>query len=381
MAIPNVNVPLSGERFFITYQLTGDEPLAREKAQAICLEQTVEFPDALVPDGDIREKIIGRVESFQALDDSHYRAVIAYAIETTGLELAQFINVVFGNTSIKPGIRVEQLDLPNALLQNFRGPRFGIAGWRARLNIPKRPLLATALKPMGLPPHEIANLAYQFALGGIDIIKDDHGLANQSFCPFQERVALCVAAVERANRETGMQGMYMPNITAPAHRVLDNARFAKQTGAGAVLIAPGIVGFDTMRAVADDDNIALPVMSHPAFQGSFVVNADSGISHYALFGQLARLAGADASVFPNVGGRFSFRRAECASIVAGTQGSMGHLKTIFPAPGGGMNLARVNDMLELYGREVIFLVGGGLHSYSPDLVANCQHFRRMVEEM
>jgi len=33
---------------------------------------------------------------------------------------------------------------------------------------------------MGLTNKELAELASKFALGGIDIIKDDHGLANQN---------------------------------------------------------------------------------------------------------------------------------------------------------------------------------------------------------
>lgn len=380
MGIYSTPVPLGGERFSVTYRLTGDEALAQAKAHDICFEQTVEFPAELTPAGDIREQIVGHIASFERVAENHFDVVIDYAVETTGFELTQFINVLFGNSSLKPGIRVEKFDLPPALLEKFRGPRFGCAGWRALLRVPQRPLLATALKPLGLGPRDLADLAYQFAVGGIDIIKDDHGLADQPFCPFAERVARCAEAVARANRETGMQCLYMPNVTAPADRVLANARLAKQVGAGAALLAPGITGLDTLRLLADDDAIALPLMAHPALQGSFVVNADSGISHYALFGQLARLAGADASVFPNVGGRFSFSRAECAAIVAGTQAPMGHLKTIFPTPGGGMNLARVDDMLELYGKEVIFLVGGGLHTHGPDLVANCRDFRKMVQE-
>jgi len=381
MGIYSTPVPLGGERFSVTYRLTGDEALAQAKAHDICFEQTVEFPAELTPAGDIREQIVGHIASFERVAENHFDVMIDYAVETTGFELTQFINVLFGNSSLKPGIRVEKFDLPPALLEKFRGPRFGCAGWRALLRVPQRPLLATALKPLGLGPRALADLAYQFAVGGIDIIKDDHGLADQPFCPFAERVARCAEAVARANRETGMQCLYMPNVTAPADRVLANARLAKQVGAGAALLAPGITGLDTLRLLADDDAIALPLMAHPALQGSFVVNADSGISHYALFGQLARLAGADASVFPNVGGRFSFSRAECAAIVAGTQAPMGHLKTIFPTPGGGMNLARVDDMLELYGKEVIFLVGGGLHTHGPDLVANCRDFRKMVQEI
>jgi ribulose-bisphosphate carboxylase large chain len=120
-------------------------------------------------------------------------------------------------------------------------------------------------------------------------------------------------------------------------------------------------------------------MSHPAFQGSFTLSPDSGLSPYVLFGQLPRLAGADATIYPNVGGRFSFSGGECAAIVAGTAVPMGNLKAIFPTPGGGMNLTQVPDMLALYGHEVIFLIGADLHRQGPDLVENCRHFRRLVE--
>jgi ribulose-bisphosphate carboxylase large chain len=187
--------------------------------------------------------------------------------------------------------------------------------------------------------------------------------------------------VARANTETGFHSIYMPNLTGPADKIIEQARWAKGIGAKGLLIAPGLVGLDLMRQVADDDSIALPIMSHPAWQGSFVTRADEGMSHFALFGQLARLAGADATIYPNYGGRFAFSRDECASIVAGTTTPMGQLKSIFPAPGGGMRLARVPEMLDLYGREVIFLIGGGLHTHGPHLLENCRHFRHMVEGM
>ncbi|MCL4458859.1 MAG: RuBisCO large subunit C-terminal-like domain-containing protein [Chloroflexi bacterium] len=372
---------LSGERFRVVYRLTGDESDARAKAEDICLEQTVEFPSDLVPAGPIRDHIVGRIESFEALGPGHFEAVVSFAIETVGLELTQLISVIFGNISLKPGIRVERLELPERLLQVFKGPRFGREGLRAGLGVPERPLLCTALKPMGLSAKELAQLAYQFALGGIDIIKDDHGLADQPFAPYRERLQRCVEAVERANRETGQKCIYVPNITAPDDEIVEKALFARQTGAGGLLIAPGLTGLDTMRRLADDDRIALPIVSHPAFQGSFVTSPDSGISHYTLFGQMARLAGADASIFPNYGGRFAFNREECRSIAAGTAVSMGHIKPIFPTPGGGMSLSRVPEMLGIYGREVIFLIGGGLHKHGPDLVENCRYFRQLVEEM
>lgn len=377
--LPNPTLHLSGERFTVTYAImahTEAEALAR--AQDIALEQTVEFPEDLTPPGDIRQHVVGRIESCLPAGADRFEAAISYAVETAGGELPQLLNVIFGNSSIKPGLRVERLELPTGLLAQYKGPRFGREGLREHLGVYDRPLLCTALKPMGLSATDLAGLAYKCALGGIDIIKDDHGLADQPFAPYWERMQRCAEAVDRANRETGRRSIYMPNVTAPASKVVEAARFAAQVGAGGLLISPGIAGLDIMRLLADDDKIALPIMSHPALQGSFVVNPESGISHYALFGQIARLAGADATIYPNWGGRFSFSKAECESIVAGSEVPMGEIRPIFPTPGGGMTLERIPELFEVYGRDVIFLVGGGLFRQGPDLVANCRHFLSMI---
>jgi ribulose-bisphosphate carboxylase large chain len=375
-----MQINLSGERFQVIYHLAGNEAEAARKAQDICLEQTVELPADLVPDGAIRDGVVGRIESLRAVETDRFEAVISYAVETAGCELPQLLNVIFGNISIKPGIRVERLDLPVSLLSVFKGPRFGRSGIRSLLGVAQRPLLCTALKPMGLSARELAELAYQFALGGIDIIKDDHGLANQSFAPYRERVQLCAEAVARANRATGRSCIYMANVTAAADQIVTRARLAQEAGAGGLLVAPGLVGLDTMRMLAEDDELALPIMSHPAFQGSFVTSPEQGIAPYVLFGQLARLAGADATIYPNYGGRFAFSREVCRSIVEGAVVPMGELKPILPTPGGGMSLERIPDMLSLYGRDVIFLIGGGLLKHGPDIVENCRYFLKMVEQ-
>ncbi len=57
-------------------------------------------------------------------------------------------------------------------------------------------------------------------------------------------------------------------------------------------------------------------MGHPAFLGSYSASPTSGIAHGKLYGTLMRLAGADLSVYPNYGGRFSFSRDECREVAA-----------------------------------------------------------------
>lgn len=370
---------ISGERFSVVYRLKGTEKEARSMAEDICLEQTVEFPRHLIQSQTILEHVVGRIENFAKSQEDSFLAEISFAIETTAGELTQLLNVIFGNISIKPRIYVEKLVFPKAMLQNFSGPRFGIEGLRKKLSVYQRPLLATALKPMGLSSKELAELCYKFALGGIDIIKDDHGLTNQIFSSFEERVSLCAQSVQEANQKTGYSCIYAANITSPLESIQKRAEYARDNGAGAIMLAPGIVGLDTLRWIADNESLSLPLISHPAFQGSYLLG-ETGISHLCLLGQIARLSGADATIYPNFGGRFSFSKDECKSIVQGTSIYMENIKPIFPMPGGGMSLEFIPELMDVYGKDVIYLVGAGLFKYSQDLVKSSIHFRQIVEK-
>jgi ribulose-bisphosphate carboxylase large chain len=369
---------LSGERFRAVYRLSGTPEEAHRRARDICLEQTVEFPEDLVTRQDIREQIFGQLASFEPVASGLFEAAIDFPVETAGKELTQLLNVLFGNISIKPGYRLVRFELPESLLGHFRGPRFGRRGLRDLLDVHDRPLLSTAIKPMGLSPRELAALAYQLALGGIHLIKDDHGLADQPFCRFDERVQLVSEAVGRANRETGLRCLYSPNVTAPVDEIVDRAILARQAGAGACLISPGLAGWDAMRRVADDDRVALPILSHPALLGSFTMSPTSGIAHGALYGQISRLAGADAVIFPNYGGRFSFSESECREIMDGATCPMGPIAPILPAPAGGMTVDRVPELCRFYGKDCVLLIGGDLHRHGPDLAENCRRFARLI---
>ncbi|HPS57499.1 MAG TPA: RuBisCO large subunit C-terminal-like domain-containing protein [Spirochaetota bacterium] len=368
---------VSGERFTVTYRLTGSEADALAAAKDICIEQTVEFPEELVTDSFIWKNIFGRIESFAAAGNNRFRAVISFAVETSAFEFTQFLNVIFGNISLKPGIVIEEITLPPEFSKRFPGARFGVNGIRDILKVYGRPLIASAIKPMGMTAVQFAGLAAEFTRGGIDIIKDDHGLSDQPFSRFRDRAASCALAVNEANSKCGGKTLYFPNITAPSNDLIDRAFYAKEHGAGGVLISPAITGFDVMKQLADDESFGLPVMSHPAFIGPYLSGA-SGFTHGALLGRLMRMAGADIVVYPNFGGRFSFTKDECSDIVNECKSESGHIKSIFPAPGGGMNFTNIPEMTSFYGVDVIYLMGGGLFKRSSDLAANCRELLQLV---
>ena len=201
---------LSGERFRVKYHIAGGEAEARWSGRDARVEQSVEFPAELVPDGDIRDCIMGQLEAFERTGDRRYLATISFAVETAGEELTQLLNLMWGTGSFFPGLRVERIELPPSLLAHYRGPRFRVAGLREHVKVYNRPLFCTAIKPLGLMPQHLADMAYACARGGIDLIKDDHGICDQPFCRFEERVTLCAQAVAGANQERGCLAFISP---------------------------------------------------------------------------------------------------------------------------------------------------------------------------
>lgn len=380
MKIPeNKKLNLSGERFSVDYSIfCQSENEAYSRAKETCVEETVEFPEILIPEGDIKNEIIGRVELVDKTGPDHFLTRISYAVESTSYDLVQLLNVIYGNISMAPGIRVETLILPDALLNRFRGPRFGIEGIRNILGVEKRPILSTAIKPMGLNPKELAQMVYELALGGIEIIKDDHGLSNQIFCPFNERIDRVTEAIAKANRESGRHSVYFPNITAPADVLLERALYAKNAGAGGFLLISSLVGWDTMRWLADDDALGLPIICHPAFHGIYYQSKQMGFSARSIYAQIPRLAGADAVIFPNYIGRFPATVEDCLSVLEFATKPMGELKPVFPSPGGGLTLDKLPEYRQVFGQDVIYLIGGGLH-HGDSLVDTCRRFKEIVE--
>jgi ribulose-bisphosphate carboxylase large chain len=345
------------DRIYVTYDYFGGDP--KSIADLIRVEQTIEFPFELAPSW-IQDQVVGKIEEITSSDKSSHQITISYNPDVAGGELTQLLNVLWGNASLFPGVRIVDLKLPASFLDKFNGPRFGISGLRARLKVETRPLLTTALKPMGSDPTTLAEMARTLALAGFDLIKDDHSLANQPWATWKERVTLVARAVAEANEVTGGNCAYAPSLNLPFDQVKDAAYTAKELGAGALLILPGITGFDSLRVLAADDSLALPIQGHPSMLGSFVISKNEGISHGIIFGTLMRLAGADISIFPNIGGRFSFSEEQCLDIASKSRSELGKLKPSWIAPAGGMTLERIPEMINMYGKDTALLIGGAL---------------------
>ena len=343
----------------VTYTLTcarGEDAAA--KARDIALEQTAEMPaETVPPDADV----VGTVEAVEKAGAGRWRAVIAYRPEIVGTDFAQLLNLLFGNVSLKAGIQVTDVEMPAPLPARFPGPALGIAGLRALTGAARRPMLCAVIKPMGLSAERLAGLAYRFAAGGIDIIKDDHGVANQQTAPFAERVPRCQEAVARANAETGGRSLYFPNVTAGPAAFGERVAAARRAGCRGVLVSAMLTGLDAVCELAAEPGGNLAILTHPTMTGAFF-REDHGVRPEVLLGRLFRLAGADGVIYPNAGGRFPWSEDTCRAINERLRAPWSGVRPAFPAPGGGVDAARVPEWVARYGTDTIFLVGSSLYA-------------------
>lgn len=366
--------PLSGDRFAVEYRLTGSESHARALSERLCADQTIEAPPSLLRDSPIPTGLLGTVEHFVREAASCYRATLSFPVELFGHTYPQLLHTLFGTASLTRAIQVANIRLPERMPHGWPGPRFGIAGLRELARVQDRPLVCAVLKPLGYSPQMFADLARSFTLGGIDVIKDDQGLGNHSFCPFKERVSLTIGAIRDATSGTARRCLYFPHVVGSFDDIRQQAAFAKQAGADGILLSPGLIGYETLHELSRQDDLALPIMSHPAFLGTYAMNPESGLAPNVLYGQLPRLAGADISIYPTYGLDFPVTQQDCALIGASCTQRWEPLRAMFPTAAGRMDQDRISEMCSFYGQEFVFVLGSQIRENPDGIVAACRRF-------
>jgi ribulose-bisphosphate carboxylase large chain len=348
----------------VTYELASDSAAeAAAAARAIAYEQTVEVPEDVVPP-DLAPSVIGRVERMTRIGKRRWRAELCYPEGVVGTSVPQLLNVLFGNISLKPRVRVVDLQWPAGLAAALAGPRFGIAAVRGLLpQAEGRALLCTALKPIGLTARELAAHARRFARGGVDLIKDDHGLADQATAPLAERVGRIQQAVSAAARETGRESLYLPHLTGPLEELPARLELLRREGVRGALVSPFLLGLDSLRWLASASGLVL--LTHPTWSGTLFARGH-GIAPEVVYGDLLRRLGADAVTHVNAGGRFPVSVATCEAIHARLRRPLPEVRPALPVVGGGVRVDTLPTWAARYGVDTVFLVGGSLYQ-QPDV--------------
>ncbi|BFU91393.1 MAG: hypothetical protein NTAFB01_25800 [Nitrospira sp.] len=359
------------------YEIDGPEAQARSTAERICCDQTIEAESNLLP-ASLQSTILGRLENLQATAGGRYHATIRFSGALLSGECSDLLNVLFGTSSLRGDVTLRSFAMTNGLLSSWPGPRLGIDGLRQAVGVSRRPLLCAVLKPLGRTPQELAELAVQFVEGGVDLIKDDQSLVDQQWCRFDERVSRCAEAIVQASTHRRRPCLYFAHVSGSLETMRRRAAQARHLGATGLLIAPGLTGLDALRALRSDDEISLPIASHPSMLGISVDRGDGGLAAPVVYGLLPRLVGSDLSIYPAFGSDYPMSQQACVSVAEHCRRSWGCLKSMMPAVGGRIGPDRLVELRSAIGQETIFILGSRIQQFPGGIVAAMKELHRVI---
>jgi ribulose-bisphosphate carboxylase large chain len=306
---------------------------------------------------------------------------IAYPLELFELGnvpqlMSSIAGNIFGMKSVNK-LRLNDVALPREYVNSFKGPRFGIDGVRKLLNVSKRPLLGTIIKPkIGLKTEDHAKVAYDAWVGGCDTVKDDENLSNQKFNPFQRRIKETLIMRNRAEKETGERKIYMPNITAETNEMIRRAKFVKQEGGEYVMIDIITCGWSSLQTLRNAE-LGLVIHAHRAGHGAFT-RGKHGISMLVI-SKLARLIGVDQLHIGTAAvGKMTQEDDTTELEKALTENCFG-LKKVFPVASGGLHAGLIPQLIKKMGKDIIIQAGGGVHGHPEGTIAGAKEMRDAIE--
>ena len=111
---------MAAPRFTATYRIQSDAASIEARAQSIAVEQSVEMPVSAIAEPEILRDIVGQVEAIEDRGGNVFDVRIGLAIATVGLDAGQFLNMVFGNTSLHADVVLLDVDDPGRSRRGVR---------------------------------------------------------------------------------------------------------------------------------------------------------------------------------------------------------------------------------------------------------------------
>lgn len=372
-----------------TYQVYGKPGSFEKKADGIALGLTIgSWTDLPLLEQEQLKHHKGNVISIEEFEqDSHplkpglikAELEIAYPSVNFSADLPAILTTVFGKLSLDGEVKLLDLDFSHDLLSHFPGPRFGIEEIRNTLDVRGRPLLMSIFK--GVIGRDLNFLSAQLreqALGGVDLVKDDEILFDNPLTPFEKRITTGKEVLQNVYEETGHRTLYAVNLSGRTSELRGKAKRARELGADALLFNVHAYGLDVLQELAEDDEIALPLMAHPAFSGAFTSSAFYGLATPLALGKLIRYAGADFSLFPSPYGSVALEKT--AALALGKELTRDSpLKRSFPVPSAGIHPGLVPLLVADYGIDSVINAGGGVHGHPAGAAGGGQAFRQAID--
>lgn len=365
-----------------TYRLFDPKGAFEKKAEGIALGLTIgSWTDLPALEQEQLKQHKGRVVSIQesGRETEYGREAdiqIAYPAANFSEDLPAILVTVFGKLSLDGAVQLIDLSFSDDLAGRFPGPKFGVAGIREKTGVYDRPLLMSIFK--GVIGRDLAFMEKQLKAqieGGIDIVKDDEILFDNPLTPFEERVKLG----QRVIKESGRKALYAVNLSGRTSELKEKARRGVELGASAYLFNVFAYGLDVLQELAEDPDINVPIMAHPAVSGAFTSAPYHGFSTELMLGKLVRMAGADFTLFPSPYGSVALERSAALKTAQMALDESVPFKPTFPVPSAGIHPGLVPVLFKDFGTDSIINAGGGVHGHPNGAQGGGRAFRQAID--
>jgi ribulose-bisphosphate carboxylase large chain len=372
--------PVDPDKYVVCkYRVTTDLPMEKA-AEAIAAEQsTGTWTGISTLDNEVFTSLGARV-----VDISGDNIIVEFPIDDFSIEVGavpQILSVIAGNLfglGALKGVRLEDVTFPKAILEQFKGPKFGADGMRKLLDRPEKPLVGTIVKPkIGLNPKKTAEYVYEAGAGGLTNSKDDETLVDQPFCPIEDRTLAVAEALDRLEAE-GHKMMHAINVSTRGDKIVELAEKVQSWGARELMVDVITCGFGAVQALAEDPSIKVPIHVHRTMHGAFTKDPLHGVAMLPLT-KLTRMCGGDALHIGTLGvGKMSGSTKEDANLPA-CLGDDVPYKTVMPVCSGGVYPGIVEAIVRKAGNNVQIQAGGGVAGHPGGVRAGAMGMSQAVD--
>ena len=299
---------------------------------------------------------------------------------------------IFGMKGVE-NLRLIDVSLPASYVKHFKGPILGMDGIRKRWKVMDRPLTGAVPKPkIGFSAAEHAKIGYETWMGGFDFVKDDENLTSTKFNRFDKRVELLAKYRDKAEKETGEKKGAFVNITADVEEMKRRANLLHDHGFSYAMMDVVIVGSAGLMTMRDHlGDLGMTTHAHRAMHASFDRNPKHGMTMQFVAKEM-RLLGLNQLHTGTAVGKLVGTKDEVlalASILRDKktkakknmlmEQDWGSIKSAFPVSSGGLHPGLVPDVLDIYGKELVLLVSGGIHGHPKGTRAGAKAAMQAIE--
>lgn len=299
----------------------------------------------------------------------YYRGevVIEFPFHNFGPSIPNLLATVAGNLyelQEFSGLRLMDLELPTAFSAVYPGPKFGVEGTRKLVDVYRRPIIGTIIKPsIGLTVEELRLLVRELVDAGVDFIKDDELNASPLFAPLEHKVKVVMEEIERAADRTGKKVMYAFNITGDIDELRSNHDIVYHAGGTCVMVSIQSVGFAGLTYL--NRYSQLPIHGHRNQWGMMTRCPLLGME-FTAYQKLCRLAGADHIHVNALNSKFYESNESVIRSVQAIQNPLLGGYATMPVLSSGQSASTAEDTYQQLGTyDILNIAGGGIMAH-PD---------------